>query len=342
MQELHRFLGVEALVLLHGVDDGAHAVNVHQAPDRGGHFAEFLLVVGNEALGDGIGQHVGRGDVDDEGALGSGAGQFHEVGVVVGIAAVEVGLDAQSHLLGAQLAAVGVVTGEEDGIRVLGFDVGQYRGEVLRPGLDLVAGNDLAAELLDGRFGGVGQTVSVGGEVGQDHDALILLHLDQVVGGKLGLGAVGEGVAQEGPVALLGQAVGGTVGGLDDPGVKIGFLGSFGAGRGVGANDHLDPLVDQVLGADGGGHGGALIVAGDHFDLLAQHATLGVDLLGEQAHAVVDPLPLVGVFAGNRSLDADLEGVGGEGRGAPEQGGDQQAGHQFERSFHPFPPSVGW
>ena len=33
VQIVSSLLGIEALVLLHGVDDGTHAVNVHQTPD---------------------------------------------------------------------------------------------------------------------------------------------------------------------------------------------------------------------------------------------------------------------------------------------------------------------
>ena len=78
--------------------------------------------------------------------------------------------------------------------------------------------------------------------------------------------------------------------------------------RAPGAHHHRHLVAgDQLLG-DRGGFGRVALVVLDHeLDLLAEHAALGVDLVGGDLGAVDDVGARRGEGAGQRLVDADLD-----------------------------------
>ena len=318
------FAGIGALRGLHCGDHGAEAVGVREGVDAGRLLPVGRLVVGQELLGLGIGQVVGRGHVDDDGALSGVPGDLGERYVLVGVAADERRAHVELLHLGADEPTVGVVAGEVEHVGVHRLDLGEHRRVVLRSGSDEARVHQVAAIVLDGLDDRIGEPLGEAGVVGQHGDALELLAVHQVGGRELRLGAVGRGVAEEGLVAARGQLVAGAVGGLDDVGPGVDGLGRQRGAAGVGADDGQNTFVDELTCADGGLRRLAAVVAGLHFDRAAQQAALVVDLLGDQLDALLDALPLVGVLARDRRLHADHDGIGGEHR----------AGSQRQRQRH--------
>ena len=152
MEKVSHFFGVRGGAgLLHGVEDGSHAVDVEDGPDAGRIHLIFCPVIFEEIFGQGIGKHIRRGNVDEVRSCCSFAGQFQVVGVVTGIAAHKVGLDAQLKLLGAEEAGFRVVTGEVDDIRMFGFNLGEHRGVVLGAFLDFALVDDVCPQFF--KFG---------------------------------------------------------------------------------------------------------------------------------------------------------------------------------------------
>src|SRR5690606_25999534 len=253
-----------ALGVFDGGEDRTQAVGIGERVDAGRRRTEGLLVAGQEFLGFGIGQVFGSGHVDEDGTLGSVAGDLGKGRVLVGVAADEVRFHAELLHLGADQAAIGVVTGEEQHVGIFGLQLGQDGAVVLGAGIDEVFGHDVAVVLLQGIDSRLGQAGGVAGAVAQHGDALVLLHLGEVVGHEFGFVAVGRRVAEEGLPAALGQLVAGAVRGLDDVGGGIDRGGGQCGAAGVGADHGDHAVVDQLAAADGGLRSLAFIVAHDH------------------------------------------------------------------------------
>src|SRR6056297_2119528 len=94
VQIISCYFGIEAVVLFHGMDNGAHALDIHQSPDRRRHFTITGLVVRNEALGYGVRQNVRGRNIDNVCPLSSRTGQLDEVRIVISVAANEIGVNA--------------------------------------------------------------------------------------------------------------------------------------------------------------------------------------------------------------------------------------------------------
>ena len=132
--------------------------------------------------------------------------------------------------------------------------------------------------------------------------------LRHVAGGGRALGVIAAADAEHVLQAALGEAgIGRGRGDLDDAGIGVDIrCRDRGAGAVVAGHEH-HALVGEVVGHAHRLLGVAPVVADGQLDLLAQYATLGVDVgdgfLGALAHLLADR----GLRAGHRAGDADLD-----------------------------------
>src|SRR5437899_2059104 len=115
--------------------------------------------------------------------------------------------------------------------------------------------------------------------------------------------------------------------------------GHGGAAR-DGANDELDVVLeDQLLGLAHGGRGLGLVVLGDHLDLVAEHAALGVQLLDGHLHEhrLVLAVALEDTDLAAEVADLDDLRLRERGRGQETAGDEQRRRHhQPGESLHEF------
>ncbi len=95
MEKFRCLFGIKAVILFHGVNKCAHAVNIKQRPDGRRHHVIFSFIGGKKILGKIIGKQFRRRYVNDISAFCTFSGKFQEIGIIIGIPANKISLQAQ-------------------------------------------------------------------------------------------------------------------------------------------------------------------------------------------------------------------------------------------------------
>ena len=267
------------------------------------------------------------------------AGHLEEGLVLHAVRTDEGGLDAVAAHLLHQLGGGVLVAAEDQDVGLGATQLAHHGGEVHGVGGHGFEQDGLDAGLFEDAAVLLGKALAVFAVVMQVGDLLGLQHFDDVAAGQLGLGiVVGHGAQEQGVLAFQGQGRrGGRGGDADDVGAFIHGQGGVGGAGADGAHDGHDLVGDQLGRGVGGQFGLTLVVLRHQFDVLAQHAALGVGFFNDDLGGIEAGDAVRGQVAGMGALHADFDGVGGHGRSR--NGNAAQRGHEPGHAlFHFLPP----
>ena len=183
----------------------------------------------------------------------------------------------------------------------------------------------------------LGQAAAIRLAIVHDSDVLVAPAVRQIVAGDRALLVVATDHAEDVGEPPLGQhRVGGGIGDHEDAGRGIDLGGRDRGPRTLVASDEHPAGRDQLVGRCDGLLAIAVIVGGDHLDLLSEHAAPAVEIGHGQVDSALGLLAEPGIWSGERPGHADPDlGVP---RPRPERRRCDHADDEQSRADHGRPP----